>query len=218
MRFISEFMHDEGVRSVALVLIGFVMGQLQDFVAARRERKKAIKMALSDLLEVHFQFAAMETILAEIENLEPIPEHLKSQLAVAYDSFLPNWDELHKRYDQSVTMVAGLDPLLAFKLRSKDLIRPAMKQLHALMGQNAQGAAIMAPVIRASFANKIEPLLRKSVITLAKKLGPLCWYNTLQALQTTKSNSDEVRELVKRMKEIVAPHVNAPAPPPSSSA
>jgi hypothetical protein len=86
------------------------------------------------------------------------------------------------------------------------------------MGQNAHGAAVMAPVIRAAFANKIEPLLRKSVITLAKKLGPLCWYNTHRALTATKSNSDETRELVKRINAMVAPHLNAPVPPANSPA
>jgi hypothetical protein len=43
------------------------------------------------------------------------------------DGLVPNSDELHRRYDQSVSMVAGLDPVLAFERRSKDLIRPFQK-------------------------------------------------------------------------------------------
>ena len=213
MKSISDLMHNEAVRSVALLLVGFLVGQLQDFTAARRERKKALRMALSDLLEVHYQFAAVETITEEVAKLGPLPEHVRAQMAIAMDSLLPNWDELHRRYDQSVTTLAGIDPLLAFKLRSKDFVRPALQKLHAQMSQNAQGAAVLAPVLREALTSKIEPVLKKAVGTLARKVWLLCWYKTRRTLMATKNTSDEMRETLKSINAIVAPHLSTPSSP-----
>jgi hypothetical protein len=84
-------------------------------------------------------------LIDELATLGNLPEHVKSQLRVVLDSLFPNWQELHERYDKSVTAVARLDPLLSFQLRSKDFVRPVMRTLHSLMGQDSQAAAILAP-------------------------------------------------------------------------
>src|SRR5208282_2960836 len=123
MKSISNLLNNEAWRSVILIVIGFLLAQLKDFFAQRKERKEAVAVLLSDLLEVRHQFVGIELLIDELATLGNLPEHVKSQLRVVLDSLFPNWQELHDRYDKSVTAVARLDPLLSFQLRSKDFVR-----------------------------------------------------------------------------------------------
>src|ERR1700691_168238 len=114
MKTASSLLNSEAWRSVILVVIGFLLAQLKDLFAQRRERREAISVLLSDLLEVRHQFVGVELLIDEIPTLGPLPEHVKSQLRVVLDSLFPNWQELHDRYDKSVTALARIDPLLSF--------------------------------------------------------------------------------------------------------
>ena len=80
LKFISELLHNEGLRSVVLVIIGFLLAELKDYFAIRRERKEAVSAALSDLLEVRHRFVGLELLVDELSSLGEIPEHVKSQL------------------------------------------------------------------------------------------------------------------------------------------
>src|SRR5258708_626283 len=104
MKAMSALIHDESFRAVLLIVIGFLLGQLNSYFVARWERKKAVSRALSELLELRSQFVGLEQAVEQIGNLVgDFPEHEKSQLRVVFDSLFPKWDEQHSRYDQSVT-------------------------------------------------------------------------------------------------------------------
>src|SRR5258708_30909921 len=143
MKVISALIHDEAFRAVFLIVIGFLLAQLNSYFLQRGERKKAVSLALSELLEVRNQFVGLELTMEQVVNLAgSIPEHVKAQFRVTLDSFFPKWEEQHSRYDQSVTTLAALDPLLAYELRSKDFIRPILMTLHSIMSQDPQAAAL----------------------------------------------------------------------------
>jgi hypothetical protein len=161
MTAMSELLRNDVFRSILLVVIGFALSQLNNYFAERGERKKAVSSALSDLLEVRHQFMGLEALMEQIGELGHIPEHQKSQMRVLLDSLFPNWEELHARYEHSVNLIAGLDPLLGFQLRSKDFLRPILRWVHSLMGQDSQAAALMGPILKNSFLSKVEPVLDK---------------------------------------------------------
>jgi hypothetical protein len=214
MKTISNLLKNEAWRSVILVVIGFVLAQLKDFFAQRKERREAVSVLLSDLLEVRHQFVGVELLIDELATLGPLPEHVKSQLRVVLDSLFPNWQELHDRYDKSVTAVARLDPLLSFQLRSKDFVRPVMRTLHFHMGQDSQAAAMLAPVIKNNFVNKVETVLNESILKLAKRQSLWCWYRTRRTLKANKKLPDEAREAWESIKAIAqAQGKAAPAQP-----
>jgi len=199
MKTSSALVHD-----VLLIVIGFLLSQVNNLFADRRERKKAISSALSDLLEVRSHFVGLERIAEQIGNLVgSIPEHEKSQMRVTFDSVLPKWDELHSRYDQSVTTLAGLDPLLAYRLRSKDFIRPLLTLLYSLMGKDPQAAAVMGPIMKTKLVGKVEPILDEAILALAKKRNRLCWYRTKRLLKNEKQLPDGFIEFLESIKSAV---------------
>ena len=80
---------------------------------------------------------------------------------------LPKWDELHKRYDESVTTLAALDPLLAFQLRGqKDLVRPVMNMAHARMGQDPKAAALVGPIFQKNVTDRPEKVFVRAILKL----------------------------------------------------
>lgn len=201
MKSLSALIHDEVFRSVLLVIVGFVLAQLNSLFADRKERKKAVSCALSDLLEVRYQFIGLEDLVEQIEMLtgSNIPEHQKSQIRVVFDSLFPAWNELHARYERSVSTLAGMDPVLAFRLRAKDFIRPAFTAMHSMIGQDAQAAAVVGPIIRTQLHAKLEPVLNESILTLARKKSLLCWYETHRLLKKQR------KHVQKEMMEIMQP-------------
>jgi hypothetical protein len=209
MKAISNLLNSEAWRSVILVVIGFLLAQLKDFFAQRKERREAVAVLLSDLLEVRHQFVGIELLIDELASLGNLPEHVKSQLRVVLDSLFPNWQELHDRYDKSVTAVARLDPLLSFQLRSKDFVRPVMRTLHSLMGQDSQAAAILAPAIKNNFVNKVEGALNESILKLARRQSLWCWYKTRRTLRDSNKLPDDAREAWESIKAIAKAQIKA---------
>jgi hypothetical protein len=212
MRTLTALIHDEWFRSVVNVLIGFLMAQLTGHFGERRERKKAVSRALSDLLIIKHQLFGLEEVVEQIGNMVGnIPEHEKSQIRVVFNSLLPKWDDLHSRYDQSVTTLAGLDPLLAFELRSKDFILPVLNWMHSLMAKDPQAAALIGPIFKTKLLSTIEPVLNKSLVTLARKKGLLCWYETRRLVKKRSKISAELAEFLEPVKIIVEAQKKAAA-------
>jgi hypothetical protein len=207
MKLIPELVHDDSLRAVLLVVVGFVLGQFNNYVTTRRERKKAISAALADLLEVRHQYVGVDVTINELAKLGNMPEHLKSQLRSLLDTFLPSWDELHARYEESVTLLSGLDPLLAFELRSKDLLRPVTVKMHSLMGGDPVAASFVAPFLRSAFADKVEPAFNASIRKLARSKGWVCWYQTCKTLKRRDGLPDDLKRLFEPVKGILEMHI-----------
>jgi hypothetical protein len=209
---ISGLLHDESFRSVFLIVVGFLLAQLNSYFAGRRERIKAISCALSDLLEIRYQFVGLQVLVDEIGDLAGNTlEHEKSKMTVAFDSMFPKWEELHARFDQSVTTLAALNPLLAFQLRSKDFIRPHLRYLHSLMGQDPQAAALFGPILKTNLLSKVEPVLNESIYALAIRKGLICWYKTRRFLKRNEPMRHEFREMLNSLKTAVERQKNAKA-------
>jgi hypothetical protein len=217
MKTISSLLNSEAWRSVILVIIGFFLAQLKDFFVQRKERKEAVSVLLSDLLEVRYQFVGVELLIDEIATLGPLPEHIKSQLRVVLDSLFPNWQELHDRYDKSVTAVARIDPLLAFQLRSKDFIRPVMRTLHSLMGQDSQAAALLAPAFKTNFVSKVEKALNESILKLARRQSLWCWFKTRRSLRESNKFPEDAREAWESMKALIKSQIKTSPEPAAPS-
>jgi len=214
---ISNILNNEAWRSVVLVVIGFLLAQLKDFFAQRKERKEAVSVLLADLLEVRHQFVGVELLVDEIASLGNLPEHIKSQIRVVLDSLFPNWQELHERYDKSVTAVARLDPLLSYQLRSKDFIRPVMHTLHTLMSQDSQAAAIVAPAIKNGLVKKLETTLNNSILKLARQQSLWCWYKTRRSLRDSNKFPEDAREAWDSIKALAQAQMKAAATLPAIS-
>jgi len=198
-----NFLQSDTVKAILLILLGFVLGAAEHVLSGRRERRKAISRALTDLLEVRYQFVGIEALCRELEALGPMPGHVKSRLRLAIDSFLPDWKEMHTRYDESVTTLSALDPILAFHLRSKDLVRPYIQRLDAMISQDAQVTSAIGPFLSQTLTSKVEPSLRAAISKMALRRGPLTGLKTWWALRQTGAVSEDLKERIESLKRII---------------
>jgi hypothetical protein len=197
--------------SLVNVAFGFLLAQLGGFFTGRRERKKVVSQALTEALEVRNRLFALEGMVDRItDQLGNVAEHQKANIRVFLSSLLPKWDEIHVRYEGCITTLAGIDPLLAYHLRSKDSILPVVNWINSVMGQDPKAAALVGPVMK-NLLKTLEPLLNKSILLLAQKKSWWCWYRTRRLLNQSDRTADDAMLLLKPLTEAITPRTTVAA-------
>jgi hypothetical protein len=224
MKTILEILRSDSFKSAGLILLGWLLGQAEHWFTEHRERRKALSRALADLLEIRHQLIAMEFVLGEIGKFGQIPPQAASQFRLFSESLLPDWNELHRRFDESVTVVASLDPLLGFQLRSKDFIRPVFQRLHLVIVQGDPQAAMIGQAVTQSLFGEAEAALNDAILKVSRKRGPVTWYRVRRSLRPNEKLQEKVRKLVDILKAAApeaqtnAPASTQPEPPSQKSA
>ncbi len=149
---------------------GLVSGEVTRRLASREARKQQLGGLLCDLLELRHASIGMKEIAKTFETL--IPEY-KNALIVALPGILEmvaNPAKLHEHYESAIVELAALDPLLAFQLRSKNLVVGALTPLSRLAQQNPNGIPFAAQAF-SLFGDAGASVLDESILRVAKELG-----------------------------------------------
>jgi hypothetical protein len=149
------------------VLVGAMLSGFGQLLKAWLERRRIIAAALADLLEVRHRFVSLDTIcttLAQKVHLDPalLPE-LRNQLETA----LPIDPELDARFASAVSALAGIDPLLAYYLRSRQAIPNVISTMRTRALAAGTGAADLERA-ESLIRGKIISNLTTAVLRLAK--------------------------------------------------
>lgn len=173
-----EFLQD------LLPLIGVVIGGglsgIGAWWKARTERKRAIAIALADLLEIRTQAAAIELTITEARQRFDVPVDVAMFIRMVFGETFPLDQALHKRYEDSVSLIAGIDPVLAFRLRSKNNLPhfvSSITSLGAAAGMSAPDIASLDATLRdtllPSLNEAISELARQHSFRTKRKVGKL---------------------------------------------
>jgi hypothetical protein len=149
---------------MAGLMIGFALNELSTLIKLRRDDRRVIGKALAELLEVRFMLLLRPTAINSLKASLPAVKfsaHDEFMIRKAFSFLVPDSEGLHKRYDEAVSAVSGILPLLAFELRSKDIMAPVLQR----MRENLPITPELAPYFIA-----IEDMVLE---TAAPKLGEL---------------------------------------------
>lgn len=104
-------------------IAGLVFGQANGFFERRNLRRQAISRALSELLEIRHRFRSSLYVISRIGAEAGIPdEHIDSIIAKLPEGAL--WEDgISDRFNEAVTALSSHAPILAYALRSKDIVR-----------------------------------------------------------------------------------------------
>lgn len=156
----------------SLPLIGVIIGSLLTGIGTyfrlRAERKRAIALALSDLLEIRHHICGIEVVLGAVNKRFTPPAEATSMLLGLIEKISPVDADVHKRYDSAVSLLAGIDPLLAFNLRSKNTLPNMLISLRNV----AESAGLSINDINqfeSTLRLNLAPHLDEAVIELARK-------------------------------------------------
>jgi hypothetical protein len=107
---------------LAGVVLGSALTGLSTYFKDRKERRRIIATALADLLEVRHRVVSIDVVVKAVRAKVDIQPGGLAQLRAAIDTMAPFDAGLHPRYDSAISLLAGVDPVLAFQMRSKNLV------------------------------------------------------------------------------------------------
>jgi hypothetical protein len=179
------------ILTVIAPLIGVILGSCLTGVGVllrqRAEKKRVVGVALADLLEIRHELMSTERALKHLRSRFSLPDEIIPNCSNLLESILPKRDDLHKRYEESVSVVASFDPVLGFKLRSKNNIADTLSKFRKVAVQNGVNLSVL---------NQYESMLRKALLPPLEKavteLGRHHSRRTAKSVKELLSKGDEV--------------------------
>lgn len=124
--------------------------------------------------------------LQKYGNLSPISmPHLRN----LFDHLIPLDDKLDTRFDEAVTLLAGMDPVFAFDLRSKNLLPQSINKMR-LVATTAGEDLAKYEALESSLIETLAPKLDEAILRVAKHHSGKS-YREVQAVIAQKNNVEE---------------------------
>src|SRR5690554_6923669 len=108
---------------VLTLVIGWFLNEISSKRRTNQDQKKAISVAVSDLLEIRHEIIATTESFNTIISSFNIPHKMLPEVFKMLRELDSDSGDFNKRFNQTVTRVAEFDPIMGFKLRSKDIFK-----------------------------------------------------------------------------------------------
>lgn len=177
----------------------------------RRDERKGIGRALADLLEIRHRLLAIPKAVEAMSSKLNVPANAQAPLKVAFGALFPPDQGLTKRYEESVNVVAGSNPILAYRLRSQDMVGPFLHQFRAIALQEGPQSAAMFSTIEDHLFRHLVPHLEHLIRALARQHGWKSWRETNRRLS-------EPFEVPEEFWEAMRAAIPQPPPPAAGAA
>jgi hypothetical protein len=173
---------------------GLASGQLNRILATRESRKKHLGGLLCDLLELRHGFNGIIEVRKALASI--VPGQI-DQVTIALPGIFEmvgNPAKLHEHYESAIIELAAIDPLLAFQLRSKNLVVGALNPVSKLALQSTVGVEHIAKAFNI-FGDAGMSALDDAILRVAKELGKSVHRKTREILQKTPEMPDVVNQV-----------------------
>lgn len=181
---------------VGVVLGGALTGATA-LLKARAERKRLIASALADLLEVRFRVARSEQITKLLQEKKVAPAEAMPHLRNFLEALSPLDAGLNERYDKAITTLAGVDPVLSYSLRSKNVLPNAMTSLRNVFVAHGAGLAEFE-AIESMVLSLTLPELNDAVIRLGRSHSWATRRRVEKAIREADVAPAQIRELLEK--------------------
>lgn len=159
------------------VIGGAVVWAFSELTHRRRSaeaRRIAFGQVLSDLAEVRYRLGAIMFVgqlcdrFSKLMSAEEIA-YVKRMLV----DIIPPMPDLHTRLDEALRLVAGTDPGLAFRMRSKDQVETVLNRWYDLFTKQADSPEALrtGETMRDAMAGSAAETLDEAILELAKLHG-----------------------------------------------
>jgi hypothetical protein len=139
---IPGLLNNDWFKSTAALVIGWFLSAINPYLSERRERRKAIARALADLLEIRHRLVVIDSAVNELSKIVSIPTEVEMQIRLVFQNLSAKWHQVGQQYSESVTLVKSIDPLLGFKLQSKDELQPMLSDMFAVVAETKDMKAV----------------------------------------------------------------------------
>ncbi len=190
---------------VITLVIGWLLNVLYRYFIANYERHGAIGQTLSNLLLIRSHMANIQVFSNYITTrmkppLPTIPEYKK-----LYREIFPFYDEAHQKINDSITVIASSDPVLASKLRLNELGVDIFSKLSSKVESYDDEDRLFLDFI-SNIDDKILPYLDDIILKLAKKHGKLTHFRAKrfmrEKIDVTGDMDSALKEFQKKLEEL----------------
>src|SRR6185437_5688075 len=149
------------------IVIGWGLGLAGQSLATGRQRNGAVGRALADLLDIRHQLLGMQILEDFIRQRIQAPPDAVLQLRRYADSIFPSVSGLSVRYNSAVDVIAETNPVLAYELRSKDMIQSYLQKLRDYADADVTAVHVLVD-IETDLRPALLDALADSALALAK--------------------------------------------------
>lgn len=183
------------------VLVGAAISGVSHLYKSWQERKRSIAVALTDLLEVRHHMAGIKEVLLAFKQRYKLPAEFDSFIYDAIEQTSPINPELHKRYESSVSMLSGYDPLLAFYLRSKSTAPHLVSSVKGLGSAGGMEASALGELSN-TLMSAIAPAMDQAVLKLAAAHSWRTRRKVAEYLKKSSGLAPEANELFAQLEKL----------------
>ncbi|MBT3067964.1 hypothetical protein [Rhodoferax sp. U11-2br] len=171
------------------VVVGAAMTGFGQLYKTRQERKRILALALSDLLEVRHRVVTLNAGIRHLQELGKISAADMPHCRNLINQLIPTDAKLDVRFDEAVTLLAGIDPVFAFELRSKNLFPQFMNGLR-LMATGHGDVSVVMDTVENKLIEFATTNFDEAVLRVAKQHSRKV-YRDVQAVVATKEKVGE---------------------------
>ena len=201
------------------IILGFGLNEASLFLRTRREDRRTISKTLVELLEVRHALRFLPLAVETLKKIIPtsIAAHDEVMLRnVLWTFVVPNLDGMQKRYEDAVSAVAAFLPLLAYDLRSKDMVGPLLGRLRSTVPIEPAAAPFWLKmedeVVKFSLP-KLEELIQQLAELHGVKTADDVRTRLKEAFEPPEDFEKFLREILSAMTAQAAQAQAAQAPP-----
>lgn len=177
------------------VIIGWFLNEIGQLLRLRREDRRAIGRALADLMEIRHNLFVVKKVSDEVIRRLGIPPQNQPVFRNLLDSILPNLESLHKRYEEIINTIASTEPLLGFRLRSKDSLAPTLRKLRSIASTDKASSTALSQM-EAQLIELVEPHFEKQILELARLHSWRTWFKVWRYIRKPFTLPPEMEELM----------------------
>lgn len=197
-------------------MAGVLIGQANGFFERRHEKRRALNRALTELLEIRHRFKGVMYLLGTLAKEIKMPyAYYDEVISGLPDGFL--WDSrISIRYNEAVDIIAMYSPILAYILRSKDVVGFFCNGSPLKFGETKESYDFTIKTI-SILEVSMTPALEETVESLAVLLGKKSRKKVAELISETQGIPEEVTQLtsqiIESLSEALEKSANKPVHP-----
>lgn len=190
------------VATVAIV-IGWLLNEVTRFLKSRAADKRKVGRVLAEFLELRFRLIAFPRKYRELLAEAGLSGPMLIQVQRYFEqNFLPDSENLRKRYHHALNQLSEVDPYLAYKLRSKDWGPKLISWFDAAIQQDED-----APEEFSDFGSDLlehaEESFDQVALRLARKHGPWTWWKVRRDLNREPEVPDDLQTYLELARDLI---------------
>ena len=104
------------------LMIGWMLNEYSHHIRARKLHRGALGKAVAELLEIRHQMLGVSIAMSHYKDKLTTNELVSPDVYNTMVGLLPDPDMIMKRYNAAIDIIAESDPILAYQLRSNDIV------------------------------------------------------------------------------------------------